>query len=343
MQKVSSKSYLSFGVKILLLLFLVQFLFNPVWRTGIVKNVDYQMVQMFTTIFVSILLEAFPFILLGVIISSLIQVFVSEEFIARVIPKNGIKGVLLGTILGFFFPVCDCSVIPVVRRLIQKGVPVYIALIFMLCAPIINPVVLLATNYAFNNALPQMVFYRSFLGVFLAVVIAYVLHKMTGNNPILKSSHHYHSHCGCDSCHHDHSPKRNGIITILSHVEQEFFDVAKYLIMGAFIASLSQVILPRDVLLGAGQNKGLSTFIMMFFSYVISLCSTSDSFIARTFIGQFTNSSILGFLILGPMLDIKNTIVLLGNFKTKFVVSFLIVTFVVVFAGVYLADFLIGY
>lgn len=343
MLKIRRKSYLSNGLKILFLLFLVQFLFNPVWRIGIVKNVDYQMIQMFTTIFVSILLEAFPFILLGVIVSSLIQVFVSEEFIARVIPKNGVKGILLGTVLGFFFPVCDCSVIPVVRRLIQKGVPVYIALTFMLCAPIINPVVLLATRYAFNNTLPQMVLYRSFLGVVLAIVISYVLHKMTGNKSILKISDHHHSHCGCGGCHHDHSPKRNRLLEILSHVEQEFFDVGKYLIIGAFIASLSQVFLPREILLGAGQNKGLSIFIMMFFSYVISLCSTSDSFIARTFVGQFTNSSILGFLILGPMLDIKNTIVLLGNFKTKFVVRFLIVTFVVVLVGVYLADNLIGF
>lgn len=325
----------------------------PIAASGKLNQyVNYQLIQMFTTIFVSILLEGFPFILLGIMVSSLIQVFVSEEFVARAIPKRGIKGILLGISMGFFFPVCDCAVIPVVRRLINKGVPVYIALTFMLCAPIINPVVLLATHYAFNTD-SRMLLLRSVLGVVLAVLIAVILDYLSGRRSILKAAASHHHACGCGSCthdhghdhdhhHHDHKGSENRFRSVLKHAEQEFFDVGKYLIIGAFIASAAQVFLPRQLLLSTGQNQFLAILVMMVFAFVISLCSTSDSFIARTFLGQFTNSSILGFLILGPMLDLKNTFVLMGNFKKRFVVNFLFVTFIIVFLGVFTAGKILG-
>lgn len=101
-----------------------------------------EQMQAFKTILISILLEAIPFIVVGVLLSSLLQTFVSEQTIRRFIPKNPILGILFACLLGILFPMCECGMIPVVRRLILKGMPVYIAVVFIITGPIINPIVL---------------------------------------------------------------------------------------------------------------------------------------------------------------------------------------------------------
>ncbi|EAF0249069.1 permease, partial [Listeria monocytogenes] len=103
------------------------------------------------TIFISILIEALPFVLIGVFIAGFIQMFISEQFIARVIPKNKFLAVIVGSLIGVFFPSCECGIVPIVRNLLAKGVPLHAGIAFMLTAPIINPVVLFSTYVAFGS------------------------------------------------------------------------------------------------------------------------------------------------------------------------------------------------
>ena len=107
------------------------------------------MIKNISIIFISIFFESLPFLLLGSIISSLIECYISNDALARLIPKNKILGSLVGVVLGFFLPACDCAVIPVSKRLIKKKIPLNVAISFMLASPIINPVVLLSTHQAF--------------------------------------------------------------------------------------------------------------------------------------------------------------------------------------------------
>ena len=105
---------------------------------------------------------------------------------------------------------------------------------------------------------------------------------------------------------------------------------------GALIASFVQVLLPRNILNLFNNNEMLSIFVLMLFAYLISLCSTSDSFVGKSLLSSFTQSSILAYLLLGPMIDIKNTIVLLGNYKKSFVVTLIFLIFIVIFISCFL-------
>ena len=109
------------------------------------------------------------------------------------------------------------------------------------------------------------------------------------------------------------------LVFITKHTSYDFFDVVKYLMFGALIASIIQVVLPRDILIMFNDNKILSVLALMLFAYLISLCSTSDSFVGKSLLSTFGKSSIIAYLLLGPMIDIKNTIVLIGNYDKKFV------------------------
>ncbi|MEK4668432.1 permease [Niallia sp. FSL R7-0271] len=260
------------------------------------------------TIFISIIIEALPFILIGVIVSGIIQVFISEEMIARIMPKNNILAILVGSVMGAIIPACECGIIPITRRLILKGVSIPAAVAFMITGPIINPIVLFSTYIAFGNSW-SMVLHRGLLAILAAIIIGIVL-KFTVKEAPLKSTESHSAH------YHSFIEK---ISAMLKHSIDEFFSVGKYLVAGSFIAALVQTTIKTSTLVSIGNGTISSHVVMMGLAYVLSLCSQADAFIAASFRGSFSTSSILAFLLFGPMLDIKNTMMLLSTFKAKFV------------------------
>ncbi|WP_076367649.1 permease [Peribacillus simplex] len=271
------------------------------------------------TIFISILIESLPFILLGVLISGIIQMFVSEEMIAKIIPKNPILSVLSAIGAGVFFLACECGIVPITRRLIAKGVPLSAAIAFMLSAPILNPIVLFSTYIAFGNSW-SMVFYRAGIAFVVVLIIACILSFQFKTNQ-LKQEHIEHIH-------HHKLTFKDKITGMFKHSIEEFFSVGKYLIIGALLAAAIQTFLKTSLLLEIGQGKLSGNAVMMALSYVMSLCSQADAFVASSFRSTFSPSSLVAFLVFGAMFDIKNTIMLLGTFKTKFVLCLMAYIFI---------------
>lgn len=332
-------------------------------------SISEDVLQNFSTVLISIILETMPFILLGAFISSLIQVFVSEETITKIIPKNQFMGLLVAASIGLIFPVCECAIIPIARRLIKKGVPVGIAVTFMLAVPIVNPIVLLSTYYAFYNK-PIFVLIRGGFGFFAAILIGYLVGWIEdGKNPLKVSTSTITDHndsCGCGYEHdHDHDhfnhyaklqsrklknlpnhkpiqdfnrikKKRSSKFSaVIEHTSSEFYDIGKYLTFGAIISAAFQTFVSRGNILAVGYDKNLSVIVMILFAFIISLCSEADAFVARSFMGQFTSGSIAAFLLFGPMLDIKNTLMLNSTFKKRFTFQLIVIIFMVCFlAGV---------
>ena len=278
-------------------------------------------------IFMSIFFEALPFLLFGAIVSAIIETYVSNETIAKLIPKNAILGSIVGVCLGFFIPACDCAVIPISKRLIKKKVPINVCISFMLASPIINPVVLLSTYQAFYRTNPNIFWIRLLFGIIISLIIGIIMGIIFRNKEVIMNNED--KECCHDHCHH-HSTK-NRVLSIIKHSAYDLFDVVKYLMFGAFIASLVQVLLPRSVLLFLKGNDVISIIVLMLFAYLISLCSTSDSFVGKSLLVSFTENAVVAYLLLGPMIDIKNTIVLFGNYKKSFVLSLITLIFVVIF------------
>lgn len=313
---------------------------SPIW--------DAEHLQSFKIMFISIVLEAFPFILLGVIVSALLQTFVSEQTIQRFIPKNPLLGILYACVIGILFPICECGMIPIMRRLMRKGMPLYIAVVFIVAGPIVNPIVFASTLMAFRSR-PDIAYSRMGLALASAVMIGLIVYRFVKVNPlragISEAQTHAHIHAhnsehaaghihpsqpvyanAHDHTHghsHDqgHSHNRGSKWrSMLGHASDEFFEMGKYLIFGAMLAALVQTMMSRDWLVSVGTGEWSSHLFMMGFAYLISLCSTSDAFVASSFASTFSTGSILSFLVFGPMLDFKATIMLSAIFRARFVV-----------------------
>ncbi|ETB72435.1 putative two-component membrane permease complex subunit SMU_747c [Bacillus paralicheniformis] len=279
------------------------------------------------SIFISILIEAIPFVLIGVFISGLIQMFVTEEMMAKIIPQNRFLAVLSGTFAGVLFPACECGIVPIARRLLLKGVPLHAAVAFMLTAPIINPIVLFSTFIAFGNKW-DVVFYRGGLAIAVSLIVGLIISYQFKGNQLIENGtrgHHHHTHAN-----QSFLQKLGGT---LRHAVDEFFSVGKYLIIGAFVAAAMQTYIKTSTLLAIGQNDVSSSLVMMGLSFVLSLCSEVDAFIASSFSSTFSLGSLIAFLVFGAMVDIKNLLMMLGIFKKRFVFVLVAYIAVIVLAG----------
>ncbi|MFC5406122.1 permease [Cohnella soli] len=296
-------------------------------------------IHTFKTMLISIFLEAMPFLLLGIIVSSFMHVFIPERWFRQWIPKNPVLGVLVACLLGIVFPLCECGMIPIVRRLVAKGMPLFVGVVFILVGPIVNPIVFSATFTAFRSK-PEMVYSRMGLAVAVGFVIGLGVYFFVKDNPIRQTRHdsmdedHGHRHEHRHGHHkHSHSRRRSKFVEMLEHAGAEFFDMGKYVVIGSLITAAVQAFVPRSEIAGIGQGDISSHLFMMGFAFILSLCSTSDAFVASTFTSTFSMSSLLTFLVFGPMLDFKSTLMLLSVFKAKFVLYLAVGIAVTVLVG----------
>ncbi|HMR01647.1 MAG TPA: permease [Candidatus Gracilibacteria bacterium] len=255
-----------------------------------------QIVQDGVTIFLGIVVQATPFILLGVVLSAILAHFVSEKVILKLFPKNRLGGILVASLVGSIFPVCECGNVPVARRLIKKGVHPATALTFLLAAPVMNPVVIFATWVAFSF-MPGLVVLR----VLFTLIIAWTVGIIFSFHPNPKELI-AHGKDGDDHFHTVHPIKPFAFIQTIA---REFSEMLAILSIGAFLATTIQMVLPREILLNLGGSTLMAILAMMLFAFIISVCANVDAFIALSYVNLFPASALLGFLVFGPMIDIK--------------------------------------
>ncbi len=316
------------------------------------------------TVFTGIVLQAVPFMLLGALLSSALYAFVPDRLLIKIFPKKYGIGFLTALFAGTLFPVCECAAVPLMRSLIKKGVAMPIAVTFMLASPIVNPISIVSTLYAFPQQ-PSVAFYRLCFGLLIACAIGLLLlfypeEKYLKEDFDREPSVQPHTFGGVDtafrlatgrSAQNSRSEPQSdnfGSITaeskvqwlqvkvyaLLMHTCSEFFTTGPFLILGAFITALMRAAVPQEFFSITSGSAAGSLLVMMLFAFVFSACSTSDAFIARSFLNRFPSGSILGFLVYGPMMDIKNLFMLLSLFKKRFVIELTLIITAINFIGI---------
>jgi len=271
--------------------------------------------------FVSIVLEALPFMMLGSLIGGLIEVFISRDRIAAVLPKRRWLAVFLAGLVGMVFPVCECAVIPVARRLLRKGIPFSAAVAYLLAGPIVNPIVAASTAVAYGWDW-AIVGARLICGFGIAVFVGLMMDELFPGNRALLAPHQHgtakknHAHaCGCSGHHHKHTGHAQSEsrleralekgVQALGHAADDLLNVSRYLIVGAFVAALAQTVIDRQALMALADTPPVSILLMMGMAVGLNLCSESDAFVAASFRMTLPISAQLAFMVLGPMLDLK--------------------------------------
>lgn len=269
--------------------------------------------QDFITLFLSLILEALPFVVLGTLASVFMALFISQEKILNLLPKNRVVSHFWLSLFGVLLPVCECGNVPVARRLLKKGFSVSHATTFLLAAPIVNPITFLTTWTAFSPD-PSIAFIRIGAGFFIVNSIGLLLSFKKDQQSYLTSTF------ASEVNSHEEDHHTSKFFMSIDIFKSEFLLIMKMLCFGALIAAATQSFIPREALLSVGQNDFLSVIVMIFLSFIMSICSSVDAFVAFSYMGSFTVGSLVAFLVFGPLIDIK----MLAMMKTMFTTKLLI-------------------
>jgi uncharacterized membrane protein YraQ (UPF0718 family) len=267
-------------------------------------------------------------------------------------------GALVGSCIGFLFPVCECGNVPVARRLLSKGIMPSIAISFLLAAPTINPVVIWSTWAAFPDR-PDIVLFRFLFSLTIATAVGSIFSVQTDMRPILQSSLAKRLNFAIDNPDRGnipvlmqsgtflldkpeqplkldvnmtgslYLPKRSFfevIRPIIENISLELRELGAMLVVGSAIAACIQTFVPREIILDLGRGTVSSIVAMLLLAAIVSICSTVDAFFALSFASTFTNSSLIAFLVFGPMVDIKSVGLMFSIFKPKTIFYILIIT-----------------
>jgi uncharacterized membrane protein YraQ (UPF0718 family) len=286
----------------------------------------YSYTQSIVTIFLSILLQAIPFILLGAFISAGIQIFASTGWIMKQIVKGSWYSFLIAAVAGFFMPICDCGMVPIISGLLKKDTPLPQTITFWLSSSAVSPIVILSMLYAFPEQ-PYLAGVRVGAGLIVGImagVILKIIHLETKD--VTKGNRRFRN-IGKDVLDLKYDGTRGKFEAVFSGAKVEFFRVAEYVIIGALISAVLQMVMPQTMKSFIDNNLIIQFIVMIAAAMLMSACSTSNAFIGRSFSNNFSTVPILSFIVMGPMLDLKNMVMLSEILKKRFLLflAFLVV------------------
>jgi uncharacterized membrane protein YraQ (UPF0718 family) len=312
-------------------------------------------VENFILTFTSILYEALPFIILGAVIAGILEEMLPQRLITRFLPRSRTLAIFIGALLGLIFPMCECGIIPVMRRLIRKGLPLSCCVAYLLAGPIINGVVMLSTFNAFSgmeDALEPsggpayqmggwwMMGLRAGLGFLVSVVTAHIVewqYQKYGSKLLMPLA--IPAKLSFSEEDSEALEEKRSLWQRLSNISDkalhDFIDITVFLILGALLAAFTRLVVTQDMISELSRNHAvLSIALMMLLAVLLCLCSEADAFVAASFV-TLRPSAKLAFLVLGPMLDLKLYLMYTRVFRPRLIYTIFLCVIVQVFVYSY--------
>ncbi|MFW6642000.1 permease [Nocardiopsis algeriensis] len=275
------------------------------------------------TVFTAICFQALPFLVFGVALSAALTAFVPTSVYQRFIPSDAARAVPVAGLSGALLPGCECASVPIAGSLIRRGVAPAAALTFLLAAPAVNPVVMIATAVAFAGQ-PEMVAARFGASLLASVAVGWIWVRfgradwlrLPARTPVPGESRW--------------SVFRESMLHDMMHA-------GGYLVVGGLAAATLNVAAPREWLVTVAGMPVVSVLVLALLAILLSICSEADAFVAVSFT-DFSPTAKLAFMVVGPMVDLKLIAMQAGLFGWRFTARFVPLCLVV---GL-LATFLIG-
>lgn len=261
------------------------------------------------TLAISVLIESLPFVVLGVILSIVVQVWLPPGVIERWMPQRAWARRAVLSLLGMLIPVCECGNVPFARGLMMRGFSVPETMTFLMAAPIVNPIVIITTHQAFGFD-DGILIARLLGGYAIANLIGWLYSRHPDPDALITERFR-------DACAVAEQTDAGKAARTITQLIVELRAVMPALVIGSALAGGVQVLVPRETLLAIGSNPALSIIAMIALAMVVSICSNVDAFFALSFASTFTPGSIVAFLLVGPLVDVKMLALLRTTFRTR--------------------------
>lgn len=273
----------------------------------LVPVLDHPSLSTWSTIFVAIVIQSTPFLVMGVLLSAVISALLSEKLLNKVVPRNPALAVPVAGVAGIGLPGCECAAVPIAGSLMRRGIAPAVALTFLLAAPAVNPAVLVSTAVAFPGE-PMMVVARFVASLMTAVLVGWWVLSRGARLPITKRLEAFG----------DDMSRREKFVETVRH---DFLHAAGFLVIGAMLAAGINTFVPRTIVDTVAGQAVLGVLTLAAFAFLVALCSESDAFVAASFTA-FSPTAKLAFLVVGPAMDVKLATMEAGAFGGAFARQF---------------------
>jgi hypothetical protein len=294
---------------IALLVTLIGVIALRVWTDENLQPLGGQLQDVFT-LSISLLVESLPFIVLGIGLSIVVQVFVPTSWLVSWLPKNPFARRAIVSLFGMFLPVCECGNVPLARGLMGRGYSVGDSVTFLLAAPIVNPITIITTHQAFGFD-DGILVARLAAGFAIANMVGWLLSLHPAPETLLTTR--FAKECRMPSS----SPDQTRLGRVGALFVSESTALMPALMVGAFIAGALQVGVSREVLVTLGTDPVISVVAMLILAFIISVCANVDAFFILPFAQTFLPGSIVAFLVFGPLIDIKMVALLRTTYTSR--------------------------
>ncbi|MGY4857072.1 permease [Cryobacterium sp. AP23] len=281
------------------------------------------------TLALSVIIESAPFVFLGILLSTVVQVWLPHGFLLRFLPRTPLLRRAAISLLGMFFPVCECGNVPLARGFMVGGFTIPESITFLLAAPILNPITIITTHQAFGFG-DGILITRIVAGFVIANVIGWLYSRHPDPDSLLTPAFAascarpaptgHDGHEGHDN-NHEHGRPPSRIQTSVDLFARETAVIMPALFIGSLVAALTQVFVPRSVLLALGSNPVWSVLAMMALAFIVAVCSNVDAFFVLSFGSTFMPGGIAAFLTFGAMIDVKMLALMRTTFTTRTLVQ----------------------
>jgi uncharacterized membrane protein YraQ (UPF0718 family) len=259
------------------------------------------------TIFTAISFQALPFLVFGVALSAALTAFVPTSVYQRIMPAKANRAVPVAGLSGAVLPGCECASVPIAGSLIKRGIAPGAALTFLLAAPAINPIVMIATAVAFAGQ-PEMVLARFTASLLASVVIGWIWVRFGRADWLRIPSS-------------DHAPGTSKWIVFRDSMVHDMMHAGGYLVVGGLAAASLNVLAPREWLVTVAGMPIVSVLVLALLAILLSICSEADAFVAVS-LTDFSPTAKLAFMVIGPMVDLKLIAMQAGVFGWRFAARF---------------------
>lgn len=268
---------------------------------------DHPSLSTWATIFMAIVVQSTPFLVVGVLLSAAISSVLSEKVLGKIVPSNPVVGVPVAGLAGIGLPGCECAAVPIAGSLMRRGVAPAVALTFLLAAPAVNPAVLVSTAVAFPGQ-PSMVVARFTASLLTAVLVGWWCLSRGSRLPMLRR----------EKLLDGHLTARGRFAATVRH---DFLHASGFLVIGALLAAAVNTFVPRAIVDTVAGQAVIGVLTLALFAFVVALCSESDAFVAASFTA-FSDTAKLAFLVVGPAMDVKLASMEVGQFGAPFARQF---------------------
>jgi uncharacterized membrane protein YraQ (UPF0718 family) len=275
--------------------------------------VNQENIKDFILTFTSIFYEALPFIILGSVIAGVLEHAIPKQWIMRFVPKNRFAAIAMSCFLGMVFPMCECGILPVMRRLLRKGLPLSCCTAYMMCGPVINPVVIISTWVAFRGYHQGWVIvaFRMGYAFLVAFVTANIIdrqHQKYGD-ALLTPKLRPDAKTGDKELDNDEKAVRPSVAAKVGLIAEtaihDFVDITVFLTIGALLSGFARLFFTMQQIESLGHSHpALIILAMMGLAILLCICSEADAFIAASY-STLPAAPKIAFVVLGPMLDLK--------------------------------------